>query len=397
MTRPGATSLVLLLTALAFGGGWLLRADEGPGSAPPPEDSGAAPATGPAGGEDLDRALLEDTRAQLAREAKRTGELEAQRKELAAQRAARSPAAAQDARDRESVQAPYAFRGLERALSTMDWGQAGEAVSHMTPLLAAWGKSISAGQPGAMPAGEIQRWNGPLVNVAVAAANAKVPGTGINGAFTHPAIIVNLVHVTLAEAGRPLSATQAQRLGELGERYVEDDARRLAAYPGGTFALRKTIDEARLKDRLFADIDLLLDAEQQDVLHPEAVRGRLALDLFSSGVIWLTIAQPLTAASRDGLAAALAKQAMRHFGVAAAQQPALEDAAAHWARGLDEAWLRAPGDALDRAGRVHVSRVYTAAEHQLAFFQLLVQKLPDDSDLAAKVREETSIAYPALE
>jgi hypothetical protein len=391
MSRTHVVLVLGLLAALAFGAGWLFtpRSPEEPDTpAPATDELDVAPAP------DADGTLTE-MRAALAREQVLAGDLAAERDKLAA-RLAGLEQTGQPAGPGASVakDAPYRFDVAAEALDAIDWPKTAEAAASMTSLLARWGEETRNGKPMPPFVADIQRWNGPLVNVAISALNHGVPGTGVNGSFTHPSIVVNLIHTTLTQAGHPLSAAQEEQLGALGERYVQEDARRLAGYAETTFALRKTIDEAALKDRLFADVDRLVDDQQREVLHPAAIRGRLALDLFSSGVIWLTLAQPLPFKTREDLARTLTNQATRHFDLGAEHHDALEQAVSTWVAGFTDEYLGAELDPLDRQGRFRIERVVVAARRQLAFFERFADQLRPDDPLVARLRAETTFLIP---
>lgn len=382
----------------------------GPGAAPggtpaaPAAPAGAAaPGTGPSLGDAESRATLlarelEAERAEHAQLKARAQELEAEVRDLTGRLAA--PGKGPERERGPRFRAP----GLEAALDGVDWAEVGEALGQMAPLFEELAEHMASGKEG-FPArvGEIQRWNGPLVTAALGLSQRGVPGTGVNGSFTHPWVLVNLIATTLEAAGKPLDADQHERLGRLGAAYAAEDERRRAGYPEDGLALERLIDEARLKERFYAEADALLTAEQRDVLHPAAIRGRASIDLFSSGLILAQGVVAVRFASRAELEAGVLARATSRFGLQAGAGDAVVfgEALGEWVRGLPEAWLTAPLDPMARGGLamqgglgVPVVRLLEAAEHTLRLYRAVRERLPAGAPLAEQLADEVSFVLP---
>ncbi|MHC5009966.1 MAG: hypothetical protein ACYTG6_03330 [Planctomycetota bacterium] len=288
----------------------------------------------------------------------------------------------------------FTYGGLEAALASVDWREAGDALAQMTPILAEVVEALAAGEPVPPSVGEVARLNGSLVTLALTLDQQDVPGTGVNGTFTHPSVQVNLVYETLRAAGLPLDPVQLDRLRDVGDRFVADDARRLQGYAETTSALRKVIDEAGLKDRFFAEVDAILNAEQRESLHPAALRGRLRTDLFSSGIFWMQFARPVDYDDREDLATSLLRAASEGDLLADVREDLVEDRVRDWAQGFSNAYLTYEPDPLARQGMLPIARVREAAAHQLGIQQALLDALPEGSAPARRIRQNLRVLVP---
>lgn len=295
---------------------------------------------------------------------------------------------------------------VKKALEGVDWAEVGVAVTKLLPLLTKLEAALrdEVEMKGEEVAG-ISRWNSPLLALALRLQEQKVGGTGTNGAFTHPSVIVNLMVAALAESGKPVSKAQLVMLSELGDRFIADDARRTAGYNEETLALQKTIEEAELKERFYVSADALLTTEQRDILHPETLRGRLGVDLFSSGVIWHPLTRAVKFAKREDLASRMAAILGAQWEIPAEQQDVVEDAASVWANGFTEAELKLADDEVLRdsgkvsggvaAGWAKLDLARAAARQMLAMQRSLLERLPVGSAAAKRIRGRSPlIALP---
>jgi len=292
----------------------------------------------------------------------------------------------------------FVYNEFKSALDTVDWKQAAESTAAMPPLLAELAQGLWEGQElrgmGEL-LGKIQRWNGPLMGATLRLQQAGVPGTGTNGVFTHPAVVVNMVYATLAHAGKPLSETQTAELQLIGDRYVQRDAERLASYAPETVEMRKTFDEAELKQALFDAIDNLLSPAQCVILHPEAVRGFAALDLFSTGVMWAALRRPIGFDTRDGLIEKATTLQLDSYGIDATARPVLRNLTAEWVASFSDAFL-AVEHAYDTGSPqpTETARVRECARHLIALREGIIAQVPLSEQAKRKVRDDVIVAIP---
>lgn len=292
----------------------------------------------------------------------------------------------------------FAGGRFAETLDAIDWQEAGQALSRMAPLLSEFVTSRMEGKPPPPSVGDIQKYNGALVKMALKAQQDGVPGSGANGAFTHVAIVANLVHATLAQAGLPLDAAQEERLAALADRLLEEDEKRLAGQHEQTLTITKLLDETRIKDRFYAGVDALVTDEQREALHPAALRGRTSYDLFSSGLVWAQHVAPQPFREKAQLEQALVQQVMLRYGVAADQRAVVEEVVAAWVADLPASLVAEPPDGLETQVNAHrVTRVRAAAVAQQRGFERLLQRLAADDPAVAKIRAEARVAVPMLQ
>jgi RNA polymerase sigma-70 factor (ECF subfamily) len=293
----------------------------------------------------------------------------------------------------------------KQVLDAIEWPEAGEAAAHMVPLLADLAVAFDKGaRPPENIGMEIFKWNQKLQKVAVEAVTAKTPGTGGNGAFTHPVVSLNLIAATLEQGGLPLEERQRDKLFEIGDRFLAEDDRRLGGYNEETFQLEKTIAECDLKDRMFAEVDAMLSEEQREFLHPATLRGRLGVDIFCSGVIYYTIARPVDFQTRDDLAAGLVAQYKSHENLSDADVEPFLPLAKEWADGFAETTLQASGDAITvesrkssggmLAGWQPVANAREAAVRQLELNRALYERLRGNESDRKALRASAMIYMP---
>lgn len=181
----------------------------------------------------------------------------------------------------------------------------------------------------------------------------------------------------------------------------------MAGYNDETFRLQKLIDECALKDQMFADIDAVLRPEQRDVLHPESIRGRLGIDIFSSGTIWYPLAKALDFKTRDELPELLAKQYQARGNLAEEDMALIRTAAKEWARSFSDAYLQASADPIAQtsrreaangmlAGWQKIEQAREAAKRQLAMNKALLEMVGPDSDKADDLRGAVFVYIPLL-
>ena len=291
----------------------------------------------------------------------------------------------------------YGGGRFQKTLEAIDWEEAGQALSRMSPLL---GEVISAqleGKPMPPSVGDIQKYNGALVKMALKAEQDGVPGSGTNGSFTHVAIVANLVYATLKHADLPLSESQEAKLATLADELIAEDEKRLKSYGDSTLALRKILEETAIKDRFYAGVDAMLTEEQRNALHPESIRGRTSYDLFSSGLVWAQRVAPQRFRDKEQLTQALVGQVMMRYAVAEERRAVVEETVAEWVAALPASLVDEAPDAMEaKTGAFRVSRVRDAAAAQLQGFERLLQRLPADDPAAAKIRAEARVAMPLL-
>lgn len=293
--------------------------------------------------------LKRDKEAAAARAVKAEKELAEVRKErddakssLAAAAAASAAAASASAAAKKGEGRPvqaFSFPDYDEALSKVDWKSVGTTTRQMLPVLEGLRKSsMNGGKLDLAAAGRTQQLNGALIHEA-SKINEALPGTGVNGAYTHPSFMANAIAATLEDAGKPLTDTQSEALGKLGRDFSDREKLRAQGYDEHALGLQKVLDEAALKDQFFEGASAILTPEQRDLLWPAATRGLVGWDLFSSGLLLAQLIRPLVVKDRDAFAADVGKQLAAVAKAGPDRKEAVHAAAAAWAAELPEAWF----------------------------------------------------------
>ena len=327
-----------------------------------------------------DMSAVEQERDRLAEE------VAALRKQLAAAgKPAKVKLGAEDAFERKTV-ASYAD-----VVDAIDWEVAGKSVVALRTQLPRLREPGASMDHDLMEA--IQKHMIPLAQIAIELHSKGVPGSEPNRSFTHPAVEVSMIRATLTQAKLPLTEDQDARLVKLGDSFVSRDANRLAAYTDET-PLQRLIDESRLKDSFFSEVDALLTEEQRNVLHPPTIRDWVGLDVFSSGVFWQGKVIAVVAASDAVLGAQITEQVAKHFGMNEEDKSVLEQRVSGWVGRLPEDAILRSTEGLQ--GSIPMKHLRALWAPCLALYADLVRSLPADSPALKKVNTTTSVVLPIV-
>lgn len=268
----------------------------------------------------------------------------------------------------------YRFEGaddvVQTAITNVDWIAIADSMSGMVPIANRIAGAILEGVPPAPEdIGNAQKRNGPLVGAAITLNRAGVPGTGPNGAFSHPAFMTNAIAANLEALGMPLDAAQRERLGRLGNDYTRRDEARLGAYEDGLLELRKIVEEAELKEAYFADVFAMLNAAQREALSPALSRGRVRLDVFSAALVWAGRVQPIGYRDEAHLAELLESRFMS--AVVADSRDGAHQIVMAWVERLPNEITSFRPDPLDQAGLMRSEHVNRCANELVKLIETL--------------------------
>jgi hypothetical protein len=224
-----------------------------------------------------------------------------------------------------------------------------------------------------------------------------VPGNGPAGAWSHPLPMLELVRATLVRAMVPLSAVQEDALVRAGERYAAEDAARRAAYGDDTLLLRRIVDEATAADRLVADVEAVLNAEQRDVLRPPPVRGLVGLDSFGAAVVFEERLDRMRFRDDADLVERFVAEHVEQLGLDDADAATLRALAPAWAQALPASYRATPAPhrraEVERAADVHAAALaqvalYEAFLRQAALTDGQRNRLLEAEDVLVPVRKD---------
>jgi len=293
----------------------------------------------------------------------------------------------------------FVYGGMVEALNSLDWDVIGNSMSKMPPLLARLGQALAEGkklEDLADEIGLISQLNGPLIGEALKMSKSGIQGTGLNGIFTHPSVMANMVHAALTKADMPLTEEQERLVYEIGLRYTEEDRQRLAGYDEGAFGMEKLVGEADLRDRFFAEVYRSLTPEQRERIRPEGVKGYTNVDLFSTGVLYGPLTRPLPFHDRESLESTVVARAMGKLGLHADSTAVVQDAVRRWADGLPEGFLDVPYPEGGPRAPHKADRVKVAAQSQALLMRELATRLNLSEAQLKSLRGELGVLVPYL-
>lgn len=229
----------------------------------------------------------------------------------------------------------FGLKDKSPAFDNADWKKLGVSIKDMNELMPELMKSIAAGkQPNPALMTKLQKSNMVLAAFAIQ-SSSELDGTGPNGAFTHPAVMANLVHSLLEESGDPLTEDQSKIINALGDTWLQETANFEKSYNAETFQLEKMINEVDTKQRFIDGVRNNLTDSQQQLLFNAETTGRAGVDLLSPGLVY-TQRRPLTDDDKAELKTDCLKQLWSLTGTANDDPKALEEF--KW---IADAWLLA--------------------------------------------------------
>jgi hypothetical protein len=288
----------------------------------------------------------------------------------------------------------YSFPEYDEALASIDWNDVGTHVAAMAPLLSEIMTAVARGeQPSPEAIGGAQQHNGPLVTVAMT-LHGELPGETVNGAFTHPAVVVNTIVSTLETVGMPLDPDQIRALERVGNDYVAEDRQRLAAYTGETLTLQRQLDESLLKGRFYDAAMAILSDEQHEAIRPAATRGRMTVDLFSAALVWVGRAKPVPFQTRAALGERLGERLAQDLGTDGETRARVAQVVADWVDGLPEDMMVREPDALWLKGMMPIDAIDRAAEQQIVLIERLIRDCDLPEHAVAELRSHSGAMVP---
>ncbi|MHC5011393.1 MAG: hypothetical protein ACYTG6_10640 [Planctomycetota bacterium] len=316
-------------------------------------------------------------------------ELEAQVEALQARVEELAPAAPKD---------PEAFRfGLATSTPSFDGADWPNLAAHMRALadgMPDLRDEILAGQqPSAATIQKLQRHNTPLAAFAIA-VSAEMEGTEPNDAYTHPAVIANLIRAALLRAENALTRDQEIAIRALGDAWGAEEERRASARSPDAPALARKVAEVDAKLRFLASVKTVLTASQREILFDPQTEGRIGIDLLSPALAY-QMRNPVTATDRETLETNLLGALLGLGGIELEEPSDYAWIASRW---LDEA----PAGLQPVGGRSvemifpHVDQIQAQARAQVAAMERIIGMGALSEAQAAALRESTMVLMPQL-
>lgn len=330
--------------------------------------------------------LARKSRAQKDKLSERNKALEAQATELAAR--LESQRALEEAREKEKLAAavstlPVAFGEWAEldAIKNANWSEMGEAVDIMNALMIELYEGIEKGEtPDAELQEKIRAENNKLVRYA-AQIMGKIPThSPVNGEFSHPITLANLMGAMLEGGDMPLSDEQRAAVAQLGNEYEATYGELNAEYTENTPRLEKLVDELELKrDTMRGMENVLTDAQHDAVIQP-AIHDRMQLDPLSPATMAVMLARSKNVGSIEELRGQLPGYLSEWSGISGEEHTEALGAIA-------DAWIEDMKPLLTPVAKpehfVHLDRTIIAGRAQVSAMKQLLS-LPDLDEKARK-------------
>jgi hypothetical protein len=211
---------------------------------------------------------------------------------------------------------PQAFRfGLPEKVASFDSADWPTLADHMLELrdliTAVRDEFLRIGRPTAATMTRVQKHNMPLARFALA-LGPEIGEDNANSAYTHPAVIANLIRSSLQHAGDPLTRDQELAIKVLGDAWERDLTR--GVVPPGSPELGGLVAKVDAKLRFLADVKAVLSSSQRSALFNPETEGRLHLDLLSPALDYVH-RFPVETRGRADMETKLLEQLFEHAGV----------------------------------------------------------------------------------
>lgn len=324
---------------------------------------------------------------------RRTVDTQALEEKLAALEAmpTRSP---EESADPPGLPISFGKWGELEDLTEADWAEIAGATHEINRLLLGL---IENEQLGKDPPPEFQQavqiQNAKLLKF-YAGIVGKIPTEApVNGEFTHPVALSNILNALVDAEGLPLDDRQRATFERIGGAYDREYERLHASYTDDTLKIEKILDELSLKGTAKEQLVDTLSPDQRDrILHPE-IQDRSHIDTLSPGLMLMGNTEGQAFASRDELRTRLPEYYAGKLGVPASE---LEPFAPLFDRYLDTVdphlapcskyeiqlytWQEA-----EAAGRAHLEVLHE-----------LMTQLPIDEQTRARLRTEPTWKIPRI-
>ena len=329
--------------------------------------------------------LAQKAKAQKSKLSERNKALETQVAQLTAELESQRALAEAEEKEKLAAEAstlsvPFGKWAELDAVKNANWPEMGEAVEIMNALVLELFESIEKGEtPDAELQEKIRAENNKLVRYA-AQIMGKIPThSPINGEFSHPITLANLMGAMLERGDLALTEEQTRTMARLGNDYEGDYDALDSSYNESTPRLEKLVDELELKrDTMRSMENVLTDAQREAVIQP-AIHDRLQLDPLSPATMAAMLARPKNVSSLEELRGRLPGYFSEWFGVSDEHTEALGGIADAWIENMKP--ILAPDGKPDKF--LHLDRTITAGRAQVEAMKQLLS-LPELGEKARK-------------
>ncbi|MCB9876839.1 MAG: hypothetical protein H6835_04470 [Planctomycetes bacterium] len=261
------------------------------------------------------------------------------------------------------------------ALAKLDWKLMGEVTNEMAPLLVDLAKAIEDGKEMPMDLiARISELNGKLIAQVPALLKSGLPGSGPNGAYTHPLVSANILAKTLDAAGVGMDQGQRDRIAGLVRMFsIENQA---VADSTQELDLQKLAAEAESKDRFYKEVSQLLTPEQQAVMFPEGAQRYEGTSLFHSSLFTRQFVDPVSAANPAEFARSVANTYAEQLGLSDQTSAQIRGVVERMSGADPALWTNTAGPVESELRMMRAGRTEAAMRQQVAIMQEILRTVP---------------------
>ncbi len=289
----------------------------------------------------------------------------------------------------------FAHANFQEALASIDWDAVGGSMKDMVPLIAKLAEAIAAGErPNLAIVGEIQKLNGELLKAAQKIMEGNIPGTGVNGSFTHPVVVANQFGAALKAAGLDLSKEQKETLDRAMWFYAAKDESLRLTEGDRELKIDVLAEEIEFKNAFYEEARSLLTEEQRKALFSEHTAGRASLDVFDSSLMLAGHAKPVRVKNASDLASTLSRKIAAGVKIDASGRKQLDAILTRWSNELPAEFWAKKASTLDKKGMISGTRVRAALKRQTTLMREIFTNVKLSAESRAKIMKSLVIFVP---
>lgn len=278
-------------------------------------------------------------------------------------------------------------------LAKIDFALMGKTTFEMQPLMNELVRSLE--EDGDFPpelAVKIEQLNANLLAQVPAMLEAGLPGTGANGAYTHPLVVANTLASTLQAAGQPLDAAQQGAIDGL----VRSFGVELDAVAGSQFEFESELllQEIETKDRFYEEMSSRLTPEQFEAIYPEGSTAFDGLSLFGTGLLSRQFVRPIRAADAADFARRAGSRLGDELGLSDADTTKLRSVIESVTGNTAELWRDKGSVAERKLKMMRRGRTTAALRSQIALLREISRRIPLTAEQKQKLASLKGILVP---
>ncbi len=337
----------------------------------------------------------DEARKELAGEQERAADLADEVKRLKEQLdAPEKPEAQPEAPAQGNLAVPFGKWADLPEVRDADWTEIGGAAKGLVPLLKELAENIRDGKEMSPELLEkIGEHNQALIAYWARIRKALPTYASVNGEFSHPINMANMLAAHLELAGMPLSDAQIAAIQKLGAEYDSRWEETTKAYDVSTFELQKLLDEGELKEWFKGEMLGVCTPQQRAVAVPPEIDGLVGLDIYSAGVMLQMNVNDVRAPDTETMNDRLKDEVAKLTGIERAVLDGAEFLFNDWVVTLQAQLTPRPQAQMNQ---YHIGEVLKSARAQLKVYKELYASYAQDAEVKKRVHDSARILYPRI-